>query len=290
MDTCSYFIEDKALFGGYPDNVKFEELRKCGVRYFVDLITTSERDKLTEVYDTDGIKYLNYEIKDRYVPEDIYNYIKFIHNISCIIEELDDGQKLYIHCKGGHGRSGVVVSCILCYLCKYTSEKSLELTNTYHNNRKVMKDKWRIIGSPQTDRQKEFVRRLFKPIFLERINIKNTYFPLNNNSKHGISIDNIFYKNINVLYYSMKDKKFYNKLNTTKHHYQFKQIIENITDNNIEGKESDLIYKAYKCKYEKYEDVRNILKKTLLKPIKYVEDGIDMGSVWEKVRQIMIYD
>ena len=143
MDTCSYFIEDKALFGGYPDNVKFEELKRCGVIYFVDLITTSERDKLTEVYDTEGIKYLNYEIKDRYVPEDIYNYIKFIHNISCIIEELDDGQKLYIHCKGGHGRSGVVVSCILCYLCKYTSEKSLELTNTYHNNRKVMKDKWR---------------------------------------------------------------------------------------------------------------------------------------------------
>lgn len=290
METSSYFIMNKALFGGYPDNNKFKELKECGVKYYIDLVTISERKKLTQVYDTMGIEYLNYEIKDRFIPEDIYDYIKFIHKISNIINNLEEGEKMYIHCKGGHGRSGVVVSCILCYLFKFSSEKSLELTNKYHNSREVMKEKWRRIGSPQTDRQKDFVRRLFKPIYLEKIHLKNTYYPLNNNSNHSINIDNIFYKNVNILYYSMKDKKFYNQLCNSKHHHHFKQIIENITENNIRGKEDELILKAYKVKYEKYEDVRNILKKTLLKPIKYVEDGVDMGVMWEKVRSMMLYN
>ena len=78
-------------------------------------------------------------------------------------------------------------------------------------------------------------------------------------------------------------------INNSKHYYQFKQIVENITENNIEDKEGELILKMYKIKYEKHEDVRNILTKTLLKPIKYIEDGIDMGKIWEKIREMMFY-
>ena len=176
METCSYFIENKALFGGYPNHKQFEELINNKVVCFVDLITKAERDNLN-VYDTSNIQYMNYDIKDRFIPEDIYKFIKFIHKISLVINNLKDEDKIYIHCKGGHGRAGIIVSCLLCYLYKYSSDTSLELTNKYHNNRKTMKEKWRIVGSPQTDRQKEFIRRLFKPIYLDKIHLKNTYFP-----------------------------------------------------------------------------------------------------------------
>ena len=289
METSSYFIENKAIFGNYPDETKFNELVKLGVKYFVDLTTSNEKTKLKE-YDKTDIIYINYEVKDRYIPENIFNFTNFLHNLKSIYQGLKCDEKMYVHCKGGHGRSGVIVSCLLCYIFKYTPEESLKLTNIYHNNRVVMKDKWRQIGSPQTDRQKEFVTRLFKPIYLDNINIKNTYYPLNNNSNYNIVIDGLSYKNVNVYYYSMKDKKYYNKLNNSKNYYEFKQIILNIKDNNIEGREKEVIRKIFRLKYDNNVEIQNILKKTLLKPIKYIEDGIDMGGVWEKVREEKLYN
>jgi len=289
METSSYFIENKAIFGNYPDETKFNELVKLGVKYFVDLTTSNEKTKLKE-YDKTDIIYINYEVKDRYIPENIFNFTNFLHNLKSIYQGLKYDEKMYVHCKGGHGRSGVIVSCLLCYIFKYTPEESLKLTNIYHNNRVVMKDKWRQIGSPQTDRQKEFVTRLFKPIYLDNINIKNTYYPLNNNSNYNIVIDGLSYKNVNVYYYSMKDKKYYNKLNNSKNYYEFKQIILNIKDNNIEGREKEVIRKIFRLKYDNNVEIQNILKKTLLKPIKYIEDGIDMGGVWEKVREEKLYN
>ena len=167
METCSYFIKDKGLFGSYPNSsIVYNELVNNGVKYFVDLTTDKEKGKLN-VYNSDN--YLSYEIKDRYIPENLYNFVKFIHKISEIIKQLNEGEKIYIHCKGGHGRCGIVVSCLLCYIYRYTSTRSLELTNEYHNNRQVMNERWRKVGSPQTEKQKDFVHKLFKPIYLDKI-------------------------------------------------------------------------------------------------------------------------
>jgi protein-tyrosine phosphatase len=289
METSSYFIENKAIFGNYPDEQKFNELLKEGVKYFIDLTTSNEKTKLKQ-YSKEDITYINYEVKDRYIPENIFEFTKFLHKLKLIYINLKEGEKIYVHCKGGHGRAGIVVSCLLCYLLNYTPEEALKLTNIYHNNRKVMKDKWREIGSPQTDRQKEFVKRLFKPIYLDNINIKNTYYPINNNYNYNMTIDGVQYKNLNVYYYSMKDKRFYNKLNNSKHYHEFKQIVASIKKNNICNKEYDIIKRIYKLKYDHNVEVQTILKKTLLKPIKYIEDGINMGNVWEKIREEKIYN
>ena len=115
METSSYFIKDKALFGNYPDLEKFNKLKELGVKYFVDLTTSNEKTKLKQ-YPTQNIVYISYEVKDRYVPENILNYAKFLHNLKLIYENLKNDEKIYIHCKGGHGRSGVVVSCLLFFI------------------------------------------------------------------------------------------------------------------------------------------------------------------------------
>ena len=284
MDYCSYFIKDKGIFGSYPDENRFKKLvTTLKVSHFIDLTTDHEKHSLYN-YDKNNITYINYQIKDRFIPEDIYKFIQFINKLKNIIENDIKDTCIYIHCKGGHGRCGIVVSCLLCYLYKYTSTHSLELTNKYHNERLIMKDKWRKIGSPQTDRQKEFVNRLFKPIYLNNIHVKNTYYPLNNNSFYSILVDNMFYKNINTYYYSMKDKKLYKRLNNSKNFYEFKSIIENISGNNIKGKEEDIMRRAFTIKFENNQLIQDLLKKTLLKPIKYVEDNIDIGILWEEIR------
>ena len=166
----SYFIENKALFGSYPLN-HIKILEDLGVKYYVDV--THPDDKL-EPYETKGSR-LTFPIKDRNCPEDSIAFCKFIIKIVTILNNLDQDQLIYIHCKGGHGRCGIVVACLLSYLKKISPYDAIQLTTYYHNLRE-MKMKWKRIGSPQTKKQKSFVNRMCYPIyFFKSYKISKTY-------------------------------------------------------------------------------------------------------------------
>ena len=166
MDTCSYFIKEKALFGSYPSENAVKELECNGVKYFVNL-TYENEDRISQ-YHTDNYV-INYQIKDRSIPDDLLSFTQFIIHLSGIIKNLKIGDKMYIHCKGGHGRSGLVVACLICNLFNYSAYESLKYTTKCHSNRLVMRDKWRRIGAPQTYIQKKFVHQLFRPINYTRM-------------------------------------------------------------------------------------------------------------------------
>lgn len=57
MNRCSYFIQNKALFGSYPTQESVLELEEHGVRYFVDL--THNGEKNTTPYET-KYKYIRF--------------------------------------------------------------------------------------------------------------------------------------------------------------------------------------------------------------------------------------
>ena len=138
MDYCSYFIKDKALFGSYPTLERARELVDNGVSVFIDLTTESEKTTLDKYYDNiNDITYINYEIIDRRIPTNIQEFTLFIIRIMNIIKTHD--QKIYIHCKGGHGRAGIVVACLLCFLYNVTPQQSLEMTTKFHSTRKMMR-------------------------------------------------------------------------------------------------------------------------------------------------------
>ena len=105
-----------------------------------------------------------------------------------------------MHCKGGHGRSGIVVASILSYMNNISGEESIILTTKFHSERKIMRDKWREIGSPQTNRQKEFIIKMFKYVYITNVNIHNTYYLLNNNSIFNIKTKNSNYKKCNSIF------------------------------------------------------------------------------------------
>ena len=184
MDRSSYFIKDKALFGSYPTQSAIQELENEGVRYFVDL--TYQDEKRITPYKT-NYNYISFPIKDRSYPDNIIDFSKFIHNISKIILELENNDKIYIHCKGGHGRSGLVVACILCYLYKISPSEAITKTTKYHNKRKYMKEKWRKIGSPQTRSQKHFITKFFEPLYVYE-NF-STYFTSDFRNKSNFKVD-----------------------------------------------------------------------------------------------------
>ena len=162
MDTCSYFIKDKALFGSYPSQEQVHELEEMGVRHFIDLTDPETEFYKVNKYET-RYNYISYPIKDHSVPTNLQSFARLILNIGDILK---NDEKLFLNCLGGHGRSGVVVSSVLCFIFQISPKDALEYTRHFHNNRKSMREKWRKMGSPQTPQQKKFVIDFFKPLSL----------------------------------------------------------------------------------------------------------------------------
>jgi ribA/ribD-fused uncharacterized protein len=188
MNRCSYFINDKALFGSFPTQEAVEELESNGVRHFVNL--TYDYEKRITPYTT-KYNYVNYPIPDHRIPVNLTEFAKFIVRVTGIIRNLKDEERLYLHCKGGHGRSGVVVASILCYMEGITPDEALHRTTKYHSNRNEMKEKWRSIGSPQSKYQKIFVHKFFEPLNFYRAYRDGPTCGFSNFSAHSVKVPDI---------------------------------------------------------------------------------------------------
>lgn len=171
MQNSSYFIEERALFGCYPKQRDVNELVEKGVRYFVNLTSPNE-SKIKPYELPPSCVRINFPIRDHGVPRDWHAFSKFISKISSIIATLQFPRKMYIHCRGGHGRAGLIVSILLCHIFKIEPIESLRKTSVFHALRPSIKEKWKAIGSPHEYRQRAFVYRYFEPLNLYRMQYK----------------------------------------------------------------------------------------------------------------------
>jgi len=183
---CSYFIENKALFGGFPTQGQADILMNMGVKYFVDLTFPSEVPKKYNI--NSDCLYINYPIPDRSVPNNVTNFTSLLLGVSDALENLSESKKIYVHCKGGHGRSGILVACLIyLHFQNKSTRECLELTNKAHNERTVMRDKWRKIGSPQTAQQKKYVHKLFSDLVFFRSFKNGSTSGFSNYSYHPVN-------------------------------------------------------------------------------------------------------
>ena len=169
MEQASFFIEKKALFGGYPNHNQILELKEEGVVWFIDLTTGDEKN--IKVYSHLVNNWINYPIKDGYIPEDKKKFLIFLFILQMVLESLKPGEKLYIHCRGGHGRSTLVVSCFLGLILNIPSYDSLNLARKYHSLRPNLKPKW-LIQPPFNLKQRKFVESFFDSLYFYS-NFKN---------------------------------------------------------------------------------------------------------------------
>ena len=183
MNRCSFFIKNHALFGSYPSQKSMNELEANGVRYIVDLTVKHERNIVPY---TTTLPVIKYPIRDMHVPRKIDSFARLVLKICRIIRGLKNDEKIYIHCKGGHGRSGIVVAAVLCHLYGMTPPEALRLTSYCHGMRKEMRSKWRAIGSPQTQEQKYFVSRFFEPLNYYKAYSTGNKAGLSNYSRHPV--------------------------------------------------------------------------------------------------------
>jgi ribA/ribD-fused uncharacterized protein len=209
MEKTSFFIKDKALFGSYPTQAEVEELENNGVRYFINLTFDNER-KITP-YKT-KYTHIQFSIKDRSVPDDWAAFSKFIITLSDILKNLKD-EKLLIHCKGGHGRSGLVVACLMCYTYNISPAEALDWTKISHSKRLVMREKWRKVGAPQTFQQKNFVYKFFQPLLFYRAYMSGYTAGFSNFTNHQVKYKNIMFPTAEAAIQACKnpfDKKYIN--------------------------------------------------------------------------------
>lgn len=66
-----------------------------------------------------------------------------------------ESECVYVHCWGGHGRTGTIIALLLAQLYGMSSERALQLTSLFHTQRENRKSK-----SPQTQAQRDQVVRL----------------------------------------------------------------------------------------------------------------------------------
>ena len=264
MNKSSHFIEDRALFGSYPTQEDITYFEDVGVKYFVDL--TTEFDNL-DTYTTKH-NYIKFPILDRKVPLNIKEYSQFILKTLDIINNLKEGEKIYVHCKGGHGRAGVVVATLLVLYRGVTPTDALLLTNQYHSQRKEMKERWRKIGSPQTNSQKKFIHKLFNPLYFTRVS-NGFKSGLSNLSNNKVTIDDKTYDNAELAYQALKLCELNVEYKTdVKNIYYFRNYAEKKF--NIKDEDKLKIMKnIITTKYAQNDDIRNNLLNIGLRPIIY---------------------
>lgn len=183
MNTLTnYFIKDIGLFGSYPLQNYVDELEKIGVDTFINL--TMDGEPLVIPYTTTK-NYIKYSIEDNDIPED---YLSFSVLIATISNILKNRKKVYIHCRAGQGRTGTVIAAVLAYHYDMSSYEALEHTNNSYIKRLDIKQKRRLMGSPNRFVQKNFINIMFDGVM---IGFDHPLYPFNDNN--DIEINDIKY-------------------------------------------------------------------------------------------------
>jgi len=139
-------ISNNLYFGKYPCNEVIKLLKELEINVIVNL--TQQIENLPK-YDID-CEIINFPIVDRKTGD----YLETIELIKKLADKFNNNNKIYIHCKGGHGRSGLITGGLYSYLFNKTHSETLDALKVAHQNRKIMTDRMRYLGSPQTRLQK----------------------------------------------------------------------------------------------------------------------------------------
>lgn len=132
---ASYFYEKRGIFGSYPTQQQCDLLVDLGVAYFVDLTYKIEKNKPSAyTFKKSNVTYISYPIRDQGIPNKGVDTL-----LTMLATLLKNGQKVYIHCKGGHGRSGLVSAMLISMLLNLSASKAIEYITRCHNQRLNLK-------------------------------------------------------------------------------------------------------------------------------------------------------
>lgn len=162
-NKCTYWVDEHLLAGENPtsrngdDRARLRAYLQAGVSSFVDLTQEGEKRDYINVAQQEA-RDLGLDIAIEYVRLSVPDF--GVPNEQCMTSILDaidgaasQGRKVYVHCRGGIGRTGTAVGC---YLVRrgLSNEAALAQVNRLFqsSDRSSMS-----IRSPETNAQEEFI-------------------------------------------------------------------------------------------------------------------------------------
>ena len=121
-----HIVNDQVLRGGQPTDAGFKNLADMGVKTIVDLQEEGDRAKGEKrLVKALGMKYVNIPMKGMTTPSEkqISHALKALNNTS-------DGP-VFIHCKRGADRTGVVIACYRVQHDNWDNQKALGEARNY---------------------------------------------------------------------------------------------------------------------------------------------------------------
>ena len=156
LPTTNWVVPGLLMCGAEPTGQAAARLVAFGMRSFVCLqaeLSELPYRRRAERACADGLEFVHEPIEDGATFEAEEALLPLVAHI---VSTVRGGTPVYVHCKGGHGRSGIVVACVLGELYPHlTAAEVLARVQAYHDARANPRGTLRVRPrSPQTAAQR----------------------------------------------------------------------------------------------------------------------------------------
>jgi protein-tyrosine phosphatase len=138
---------------GRPEHGKLRNLCASGVSAFVDLTEEDElpsyRHRLEKIWGQDPVSHHRFPIPDLGIPDTPERMAEVLDHLQRMLAE---GRRVYLHCMGGVGRTGMTVGCLLVRTGLAPATALDVVAALFAQTPKHPRQ------SPETEAQREFVR------------------------------------------------------------------------------------------------------------------------------------
>ena len=166
----SYMVMDRIYAGEYPRDIddrksieKIKQFERFGITHFIDLTEEGELHPYNQLLGS-RMQHIRFPIQDVSIPVSIESVKELIGQIYGILNE-SDGNKVYIHCWGGVGRTGTIVGCLLSHLHDFDYKKTQDALKKAFSD--CPKSAYR--HTPETREQCDFIARYAAEIKQEEL-------------------------------------------------------------------------------------------------------------------------
>ena len=189
-DWISCLLDQVVYFGPFPNQLMMNRLLSNKFNVIVNLTTDGEEPPYHITYPpgmNKEVEYIHYPIKDNGHPHDIASYVRLIIRLKYLYL---NGKRIYIHCRGGHGRSSMTCVSLIYILFPCQFYEAISYVNECHNKRVNLRSKWKKRRSPFNPDQYHFLSKIHKNIYIN-INGENKYYNWLMNDDIRVSLANV---------------------------------------------------------------------------------------------------
>jgi hypothetical protein len=157
LPNSYWAIPGRLLAGEYPIGIDYTDargrlalFREAGVNYFIDLTEQGELPSYRHLLPV-HTQYRRFPIEDTGIPKSAAETQEVLSDIRAALKS---SRRIYLHCRAGIGRTGLIVGCYLADEAGDGKAALLQLNQLWQQSERAMS--WPKV--PQTAQQADYIR------------------------------------------------------------------------------------------------------------------------------------